>query len=75
VIVATASPYKFAADVLNALTGDNAGGDPFAASEKIQALTGIPMPEQVIRLRDLPIRHTTECFKDRMGQAVLDVMA
>ena len=75
VIVSTASPYKFAADVLNALTGDNAGGDPFAASEAIQQLTGIPMPEQVLKLRDLPVRHTAECDRDKMGQAVLDVMA
>ncbi len=75
VIVSTASPYKFAADVLSALTGGNAGGDPFAASEEIQKLTGIPMPEQVRKLRELPVRHTAECDKDKMGQAVLDVMA
>ena len=75
VIVSTASPYKFAADVLNALTGCNAGGNPFAASEEIQKLTGIPMPEQVRKLRELPVRHTAECDRDKMGQAVLDVMA
>ena len=72
IIVATASPYKCASDVLNALTGDNAGGDPFAASEAIERLTGIPMPEQVKKLRDLPVRHTAECDRDKMGQAVLD---
>ena len=75
IIVSTASPYKFAADVLNALTGDNRGGDPFAASEAIRDLTGLPIPEQVLKLRDLPVRHTAECDRDRMGQAVLDVMA
>ena len=75
VIVATASPYKFAADVLKALTGDNAGGDPFAASEALQQLTGVPMPEQVMKLRELPVRHTAECDRDKMGQAVLDAMA
>ncbi len=72
VLVATASPYKFAADVLSALTGDNAGGDPFKASEELEKITGIPMPEQVKTLRDLPVRHTAECFKDRMDKAVLD---
>ena len=75
VIVSTASPYKFAADVLSALTGGNAGGDPFSASEEIQKLTGIPMPEQVRKLRELQVRHTAECDKDKMGQSVLDVMA
>ena len=72
IIVATASPYKFASDVLNALTGDNAGGDPFAASEAIERLTGIPVPEQVTKLRELPVRHTAECDRDKMDQAVLD---
>ena len=71
VIVATASPYKFAADVLSALTGDNAGGDPFKASEELEKLTGIPMPEQVKKLRDLPVRHTAECDRDKMGEAVI----
>ena len=75
IIVSTASPYKFVADVLNALTGDDRDGDPFAASEAIRDLTGLPIPEQVLKLRDLPVRHTAECDRDRMGQAVLDVMA
>ena len=42
---------------------------------KIQEITGIPMPEQVRKLRDLPVRHTAVCDRDKMGQAVLDVMA
>ncbi len=71
VIVATASPYKFAADVLGALGGDM-GRDPFAASEELERLTGIPMPAQVRKLRELPVRHTAECDRDKMGQAVLD---
>ncbi len=75
VLVATASPYKFSADVLNALTGDNAGGDPFAASAELERLTGIPMPEQVKKLKELPVRHTAACYKDKMGQAVLDAFA
>ncbi len=71
VIVATASPYKFSADVLSALTGSNAGGDPFKASEELERITGIPMPEQVRKLRELPVRHTAECDKDKMGEAVI----
>ena len=71
VIVATASPYKFSADVLSALTGDNAGGDPFKASEELERITGIPMPQQVKNLRGLPVRHTAECDRDKMGEAVI----
>ena len=72
VIVATASPYKFAADVVSAVTGGERAGDPFAASEELERITGIPMPAQVRELRNLPVRHRAECERDRMGEAVLN---
>ena len=71
VIVATASPYKFAADVLSAVTGGERMEDPFSASEELERVTGIPMPGQVRELRHLPVRHRAECERDRMGEAVL----
>ena len=70
VIVGTASPYKFATDVLGAIGGD-AGLDAFAASEELEKRTGIPMPDQVRKLKDLPVRHTAVCDKDKMAEAVL----
>ena len=72
VIVATASPYKFAADVVSAVAGGERAGDPFAASEELERITGIPMPAQVRELRNLPVRHRAECERDRMGEAVLN---
>ena len=73
VILATASPYKFAADVLRGISGDEAaaGKDAFACSEELEKLTGVPMPAQVKALRGLPVRHRAECDRDRMGPAVL----
>jgi len=73
VLVATASPYKFARDVLAGIAGEErAGGlDAFACSEELERLSGVPMPDQVRRLRDLPVRHRAECEKTDMGQAVL----
>ncbi len=71
VIVGTASPYKFAADVLRAVSGEEAA-DAFAASEALEKLTGVPMPEQVKKLKDLPVRHTAECDRDKMAEAVLN---
>ena len=71
VIAATASPYKFAADVLQSLTGNEPEGDPFSAGEKLEKLSGVPMPEQVRGLRNLPVRHRRECEKDAMAEAVL----
>ena len=70
-IVGTASPYKFAADVLKAVSGEETD-DPFTASERLEQLTGIPMPEQVRRLKELPVCHTAACDKDKMAEAILE---
>ena len=74
VIVSTASPYKFAADVLTAVAGKHAvaGLDAFACSDELEARSGMPVPQQVKALRSLPIRHTAHCEKGGMAQAVLD---
>ena len=73
VLLATASPYKFAADVLRGVAGMDAaeGKDAFACSEELEKLTGVPMPAQVRALKDLPVRHTAVCEREAMGPAVL----
>ena len=73
VLLATASPYKFAADVLRALAGEEAAKDrdAFVCSEELERLTGIPMPEQVKALREAKVRHKAVCERDAMGAAVL----
>ncbi|MBQ8073860.1 MAG: threonine synthase [Clostridia bacterium] len=74
VLVSTASPYKFSRDVLSGIAGTAAAEhlDAFACSAELEKRSGVPMPDQVRRLRDLPIRHRAECEVDGMGQAVLD---
>jgi threonine synthase len=72
VIVSTASPYKFAADVLNALEGEDLpreGGK--ADCERLSDLTGVEMPEPVRELWSLPVLHTQACGKDGMAEALL----
>ncbi len=73
VIVSTASPYKFAADVLRAVSGQAAAQDKdaFACCEALEQLSGRPIPQQVQALRTLPIRHRAHCERDGMAQAVL----
>ncbi len=73
VLVATASPYKFAEDVLAALLGKAAtdGLDAFACCEKLQDLTRVPMPQQVAELKDLPVRHRGVCEVTGMEEALL----
>ena len=72
VIVSTASPYKFAGDVLAAIAGPDAAGlDAFRCAERLEDMTGIPVPPQVQALPSLPVLHTAQCEKDRMAEAVL----
>ena len=74
VIVSTASPYKFAQDVLSAVKGKEAaeGLDAFACSEKLEQLSGMPVPQQVTALRSLPVRHKQQCEKNGMAEAVME---
>ena len=73
VLVSTASPYKFARDVLSGISGERAveGLDPFACSEELERLSGVSMPPQVRGLRDLPVLHRAECEVGGMSEAVL----
>ena len=74
VILATASPYKFSEDVLSSLLGKEAIAemDAFACAEKLQEISGMPIPKQVSQLSQLPIRHKTVCEVDGMEEAVLN---
>jgi threonine synthase len=69
VIISTASPYKFPRDVLSAIEGDTPENEFFCA-DRLEQLTGMPMPEPLRKLRDLPILHGTVCDIDRMGEIV-----
>lgn len=56
VVLSTASPYKFAPAVLQAL-GEEVPADSFDAMKKLSALTGTAIPVPLAALRELPIRH------------------
>lgn len=56
VVLGTASPYKFAPAVLAAL-GSTVPADAFDAMERLQALTGIPIPAPLAALKTLPVLH------------------
>ena len=65
VVLSTASPYKFPAAVLAALedTGDM---DEFARMERLQEVSGVPIPENLAGLQSKKERHTGVIEKDRM---------
>ena len=56
VVLSTASPYKFAQDVLHAIGGGAAEG--FDALDALSAMTGVPVPENLSSLRELEDIHT-----------------
>ena len=70
-LASTASPYKFAQDVVKALTGENIE-DAFAAAEKLERLSGVPMPRAITDLKTKPVRHNSVCDKDEIGKEVIN---
>ena len=74
VIVATAHPFKFTADVADAVLGQETaiGLDAFDCALHLEAETGVPMPRQVSSLRTLPVRHTLTCSKEDMAKTLLE---
>lgn len=72
VIVSTASPYKFAPDVLSAVSpGTETRADAFRAVRALSELTGTPVPGPIASLEAKPIRFSHSCTKGDMGAAVL----
>lgn len=71
VIVSTASPYKFASEVLKALGGETPRGNEFAAVRQLSARTGVLAPAPIAALESKTVRFSSSCKKEGMGAAVL----
>ena len=74
VIVSTASPYKFACDVYNAIAGAHEK-DPDKAVTKLQLFTAAECPSAIAELDSLPVRHTTVIEREDVKKAVFDFVA
>ena len=66
VVVSTASPFKFAADVLEAL-GAKAGADPLA---ELSDAAAMPVPKPLARLNHLKVRFSGAVAKEEMEREV-----
>ena len=73
IIASTASPYKFPRAVLKAISGENEHDD-FEAAKKIEAISGLPMPEQLSELSEKNPRFTTVCEREEMADFVLSTV-
>lgn len=72
VIVSTASPYKFAADVYESLT-QKRENDSFKAVKKLSNYTGVEIPEQIAELNSLPILHDTVIDKSQIKETIFKI--
>lgn len=72
VVLSTASPYKFPAAVLTAIGGDTSG-DEFQQMERLAALTGVPVPQNLAELQGKPERHSLVIPKEQMLSYVLSL--
>ncbi|NLF28451.1 MAG: threonine synthase [Clostridiales bacterium] len=73
VVLATASPYKFASSVLEALGAPAEGG--FAAVDALFDLTGVPVPKSLSEVRGLPVKHTDAVDKENILDYVKGAIA
>ena len=69
IVLSTASPYKFCRDVLAAVE-DAGPEDGFAAMDRLNAITGVPVPPPLAKLRDMPVRFTDCVDRDAMLEYV-----
>ena len=74
VIVSTASPYKFPADVLTSLGKDTENLSVFEMAQELSKKSGSSVPEQISGLADKEEIHTGIVEKSRMRRAVLETI-
>ena len=74
VVLSTASPFKFPAVVLDAITG-GAEGDEFAQMEALSELSGLPIPKNLASLRSLPELHHAVVDRGGITPAVRDILS
>ena len=72
VVLSTASPYKFPVAVLSAIGGDLSGSE-FDQMERLQAITGVPIPAPLASLQGKEERHTGVIEKEKMLEYVLSL--
>ena len=74
IIASTASPYKFAASVLQALTGNPGSGDEFSQVMELSAVSGTAVPAPLAALEQKEIRFDNVCEPGGMRRFVLETL-
>ena len=71
VIVSTASPYKFPTDVLYSITGRKVK-DAFVAANMLLQESAMPIPSQLLSLKEKPVRFTKSAECENLYEEVLE---
>jgi threonine synthase len=71
IIASTASPFKFAGDVLYAIKGER-NNDEAQMLEELAKLAITHPPKQISNLFNLPVRFEASCEKDKMKDVILN---
>ena len=74
VIASTASPFKFSAAVLDAVSDGEKPADEFSMVEELQTKTGNHAPAQLLALKGATPRFTGICTKEEMRKVVFDML-
>ena len=69
VVVSTASPYKFPSDVYRAIF-DKKVDDPFRAAKMLSDMTAVPIPDNLAKLKEKPVRFQAVFAADDLKSAV-----
>ena len=70
VIASTASPYKFARSVMNAIDSKYDSMSDFELIDELCKISNVAVPNAIEEIRTASVLHKTECEKDQMKQAV-----
>ena len=70
VIASTASPFKFAPNVMKALGEDGSDEDVFKVIDRLKDIAGVPEPKAIKEVRSAEIRHNTVCEISEMESIV-----
>ncbi|MCI8637637.1 MAG: threonine synthase [Coprococcus sp.] len=74
IIASTASPYKFAGSVMEAIDPEGMEADEFKRIDKLRELSRMEIPKAVEQIRNAPILHTRECGIQKMKETVKEIL-
>ncbi len=74
VIASTASPYKFAGSVMQAIEGKKTDEDVFDSVERLNRISKVEVPDAVSKIKNAAIRHNKTIEISEMKKAVTDFL-